>query len=87
MSDKNTDPIVHVSTDEIERNLPAYLRRVEDGESFVIVKAGKPMAEIRSLLSLPVSLRPYALCAGEFTVPEDFDAPLPESILEEFEAR
>ncbi|HKZ85451.1 MAG TPA: hypothetical protein VJ793_17585, partial [Anaerolineae bacterium] len=27
------------------------------------------------------SLRPYALCAGEFRVPEDFDAPLPDEIL------
>ena len=30
-------------------------------------------------------LRPFGLCAGEFTVPEDFDAPLPEEILAEFE--
>lgn len=25
--------------------------------------------------------RPYGLCAGEFQVPDDFDAPLPESEL------
>lgn len=25
-------------------------------------------------------LRPFGLCAGEFTVPDDFDAPLPEDI-------
>lgn len=31
------------------------------------------------------SLRPYGLCAGEFQVPDDFDAPLPESELELFE--
>jgi hypothetical protein len=27
------------------------------------------------------------LCAGEFTVPDDFDAPLPEDILNSFEAK
>ena len=27
------------------------------------------------------SLRPYGLCAGEFTVPPDFDAPLPEDVI------
>ncbi|MCK7578636.1 MAG: DUF2281 domain-containing protein [Chromatiales bacterium] len=31
------------------------------------------------------SLRPYGLCAGEFQVPDDFDAPLPDSELELFE--
>ena len=30
-------------------------------------------------------LRPYGLCAGEFTIPEDFDEPLPEEILGQFE--
>jgi hypothetical protein len=29
--------------------------------------------------------RPFGLCAGEFTVAEDFDAPLPEEILADFE--
>jgi len=32
-------------------------------------------------------VRPFGLCAGEFIVPDDFDAPLPETILQEFEAR
>ena len=26
-------------------------------------------------------LRPFGLCVGEFTVPEDFDDPLPEEII------
>jgi hypothetical protein len=51
----------------------------------VIIKSGKPIAEVKPPLSLPVSLRPYGLCAGEFTVPDDFDAPLPEEIEKEFE--
>ena len=32
-------------------------------------------------------LRPFGLCAGEFVVPEDFDAPLPEEILKSFEGK
>jgi hypothetical protein len=32
-------------------------------------------------------VRPFGMCAGEFIVPDDFDAPLPETILQEFEAR
>jgi antitoxin (DNA-binding transcriptional repressor) of toxin-antitoxin stability system len=87
MSAKNVYPIAQVSLDELEHNLPAYLRRVEAGEAFVIVKAGKPMAEIKPPLPLAMSLRPYGLCAGEFTVPDDFDAPLSESVISEFEGR
>ena len=31
--------------------------------------------------------RPFGLCAGEFTVPDDFDEPLPDHVLREFEGR
>ena len=31
--------------------------------------------------------RPVGLCVGEFVVPEDFDAPLPEEILNAFEGK
>ena len=31
--------------------------------------------------------RPFGLCAGEFVVPEDFNAPLPEEILNAFEGK
>jgi hypothetical protein len=32
----------------------------------------------------PRQLRPYGLAAGEFTVPDDFDEPLPDDILADF---
>ena len=78
---------VQVSLEEIQHDLSIYLQRVEAGETFVIVKSGKPMAEIKPAVSSPSSLRPYGLCAGEFTVPDNFDAPLPETIISEFESK
>ncbi len=30
-------------------------------------------------------LRPFGLCAGEFTVPANFNEPLPDTVLAEFE--
>jgi hypothetical protein len=33
----------------------------------------------------PLKKRPFGLCAGEFTVPDDFDEALPESILSDFD--
>ena len=46
----------------------------------MIVRLDEAIAEIRPI-SPSQQLRPYGLCAGEFVVPDDFDAPLPEDIL------
>lgn len=32
-------------------------------------------------------LRPFGLAAGEFVVPDDFDAPLPDEVLADFEGK
>jgi antitoxin (DNA-binding transcriptional repressor) of toxin-antitoxin stability system len=78
---------VHVSADEMEQDFSSFLQRVEAGETLVIVQGGKPLAEIKPIESITKRLRPFGLCAGEFLVPDNFDAPLPEQILEEFEGR
>ena len=77
--------MTQVNVDEIKRDLPAYLQRVEAGETIVITQAGKPMAEIKPIILDSEKQRPFGLCADEFMVPDDFDAPLPEVILQEFE--
>jgi len=79
--------MVQVSVEEIQQNLPAYLQRVEAGETVVIVRAGQPVAEVKPVVGRPETSRPFGLCEGEFTVPEDFDAPLPEDILHAFEGK
>ncbi len=38
-------------------------------------------------LSTKSELRPMGLCAGQFVVPNDFDAPLPEDIIASFEGK
>ena len=78
---------LQVSVDEIKRDLQHYPQRVQAGETFVIVTAGGPLAEIKPVLSSSRFMRPIGLCVGEFDVPDDFDAPLPEHILREFEGR
>ena len=78
--------MLNVTVDEIQRDPIKYLRQVEAGESFTIVQADKAIAELRPIDSNK-QLRPFGLCAGEFTVPDDFDAPLPEDILSAFEGK
>lgn len=79
--------LTQVTAEEIKRDFPIYLRRVEAGEKFIIVRAGKPLAEIKPVIATSKLVRPYGLCADEFRVPDDFDDPLPEAIIQEFEGR
>ena len=77
--------MTRISVEEIQQNFAAFLQRVEAGETVLIVRTGKPIAEIKPVAVPAEALRPFGLCAGEFLVPEDFDAPLPEDILNAFE--
>lgn len=76
-----------ITIKDIQRDLLGWLQRVKAGEAFVILEEDKPVAEITPVAGNGPQLRPYGLCAGEFEVPEDFDAPLPDDILYAFEGR
>ena len=79
--------MVRVSVEDIQQDFAAYLQRVEGGETVIIERAGEPVAEVTPVVPPGGALRPFGLCAGEFRVPDDFDAPLPEDILKAFEGR
>ncbi len=79
--------MLNVTVDEIQRDPLKYLRQVEAGETFVILQADKEIAELRPISLSGKQLRPFGLCNGEFTVPKDFDEPLPEEILSAFEGK
>jgi Antitoxin of toxin-antitoxin stability system len=80
-----------ITVEEMRANLDGYLRRVASGETLLLATADGPIAELRPVESTgPVDSsikqpRPFGLCAGEFVVPDDFDAPLPEEVLRAFE--
>jgi antitoxin (DNA-binding transcriptional repressor) of toxin-antitoxin stability system len=74
-----------IRIEDIQRDPLPYLRRVEAGETLVIVRADTPIAEIKPIAASGKPQRPFGLCAGEFTVPGDFDQPLPEDVLRQFE--
>ena len=85
MTTRTTAPSIQVSVDDIAHDVRSYLQRVEAGETVVIIKAGQPVAELKPIAVPVPSQRPFGLCAGMFTVPDDFDAPLPDSVLNDFE--
>lgn len=47
--------MVQVTLEEVSNNLLSYLQRVQAGESFVVVAAGQPIAEIKPAQNLPLA--------------------------------
>jgi prevent-host-death family protein len=77
--------MIRVSIHELQQDLSAFLQRVQAGEAILITQAGKPVAEITPIAQASDAPRPFGLAVGEFVVPDDFDQPLPENVLQEFE--
>ncbi len=50
-----------------------------------IARRNQPIAELRGLKQPLRKQRPASLCAGDVLVPDDFDGPLPRSVLDGFE--
>ena len=71
---------------EAEAQFSKLLWRVCAGEEITITKWGVPVARL-----LPVEAqkgkRRLGFYEGKFTVPDDFDAPLPDEILDAFEGK
>jgi prevent-host-death family protein len=77
--------MVSVNIHEAKTHLSRFLARVATGEEIVIAKAGKPVARL-----VPYARQPARRVAGEdagkVNIAEDFDAPLPDDLLAEFES-
>jgi prevent-host-death family protein len=72
-----------VGVHEAKTHLSRLLDRVAAGEEVVITRRGEEVARL-----LPVrrqAVRRLGVDRGRFTVPEDFDAPLPDELLATFE--
>ena len=76
--------MIQVNIHEAKSKLSQLLARVEAGEEVIIARAGHPIARI-SGIKQPRGGRILGRDAGLFEVPDDFDAPLPEDLLNEFE--
>ena len=74
-----------VNVHEAKTHLSKLLTRVAAGEEIVISKAGKPVARLVPWKQNAKQRTP-GLDRGLFTVPDDFDSPLPGKILDAFES-
>lgn len=76
-----------VNVGEAKARFAECLKRVERGETVIVARRNQPVAELRPIGRHDRRPRPFGLCAGEFSVPADFDAPLPAALLDSFEGQ
>ncbi len=77
-----------VNIHSAKTHLSRLVDEVASGKEIVIAKAGKPMARLVPLQAeaKPVK-RQLGRLAGRAVIPSEFDAPLPDEILDSFEGR
>ncbi len=67
-----------VSVSEAKDRFSDMLDRVAMGEEVVITDAGEPVAKLVPIRAPAKKRRKLGTAKGEFTVPDDFNDPLPE---------
>ena len=72
-----------VNVHEAKTHLSRLLKRVAAGHEVIIAKAGRPVA--RLIPFAHPGTRPLGMDAGRVVIADDFDAPLPEDVLADFE--
>ncbi len=75
-----------VSLYDAKTHLSSLVERARSGEEIVIMKSGRPVARLVPMDAAP-ALRVPGRGKGAWRVAADFDAPLPEDLLDAFEGK
>jgi prevent-host-death family protein len=78
--------MTQVNVHEAKTHLSRLLDQAMAGEEVVIMRSGKPLVRLAPVETAP-SRRVLGTAKGDFVVPADFNEPLPDEILAEFEGR
>ena len=79
--------MVTITLKDFYSNIREYIQTVINGEEIIISKEKKPLFQIEPIVQKGKKNRPYGLCKGEFTVPDNFDEELPKEIIADFIGR
>jgi prevent-host-death family protein len=74
---------VEVNIHEAKTHLSRLIDRVEQGEEVTIMRSNVPVAKLVAV-GPSGAKRELGWARGEFTVPDDFDAPLPPDLEDSF---
>lgn len=73
-----------VNIHEAKTHLSRLVEDVAEGEEIVIARAGKPVARLVAAKKIRKK-RELGFLTGKLRIPDDFDAPLPDAVLADFE--
>ena len=76
--------MAQINIRDAKTHFSSLIERVQGGEEILIARAGRPVARLVPLATAGAA-RTFGQDRGRFRVPEDTGAPLPESVLAEFE--
>jgi prevent-host-death family protein len=76
--------MIQVNIHEAKTHLSRLLAKVAEGEDVIIANAGTPVARLSAYQDK--RKRVLGRDRGLFKIPDDFDAPLPDDVLDSFEA-
>ena len=79
-------PLTTVNIHEAKTQLSRLIRAPEAGEDGVIARTGIPVVQLVALAG-NVQLRKLGRLAGKISIPEEFDAPMPDEWLALFKRR
>jgi prevent-host-death family protein len=71
-----------INIHEAKTQMSKLVERARAGEEFIIAKAGQPVAR---LVPLGKTKRQLGLLNGQFKIPDDFNEPLPDEVIADFE--
>lgn len=77
-------PVKQINIYEAKTHLSNLVDRASKGETIVIAKSGTPLAKLVPLHEGKRKKFKFGTMKGEFVVPDDFDAPLPDEIMDAF---
>ena len=75
-----------VNVHDAKTHFSRLLDRAQEGQEFVIAKAGRPVARLGPLARQGKKRR-LGLFDGKFRIPDDFNEPLPDEVTAAFEGR
>ena len=75
-----------INIHQAKTHLSKIVDEVAAGAEVIIAKAGKPMARL-SPISTPPRPKKLGLLEGKIKVPDDFNAPLDDEVIADFEGR
>lgn len=76
-----------VNVHAAKTNFSRLVDQAAAGEEIIIAKAGQPVAKLVPLAAAAREKRRLGLLAGRAVIPPDFDAPLPDEVIDAFEGR